>query len=216
MSCRSFRSRTCKSVALLESRGSVNVSSEETSMSHDGNSSRFQRGGGVSRPRCGRARDAAAPPVRVRDVRPLDRRPGPPDDRGAGRVRQRRRLRHGRGEDGGVVRRTARADGRRGDLVLPGVGPVVVAGPLAASMLAGIEGAIAGTAWAAWPAPWSAGASRRSGPSSTRRRSRGASSSSSSGAIPRSIAHARNLIDPHAAEHLELFEPAAVLIGSRQ
>jgi len=31
-------------------------------------------------------------------------------------------------------------------LVLPGVGPVVVAGPLAAALLAGLEGAIAGTA----------------------------------------------------------------------
>jgi hypothetical protein len=31
-------------------------------------------------------------------------------------------------------------------LVLPGVGPVVIAGPLAAALLAGIEGAVAGTA----------------------------------------------------------------------
>jgi hypothetical protein len=31
-------------------------------------------------------------------------------------------------------------------LVIPGVGPVIVAGPIAASILAGIEGAIAGTA----------------------------------------------------------------------
>ena len=31
-------------------------------------------------------------------------------------------------------------------LILPGVGPVVVAGPLAAALLAGLEGAIAGTA----------------------------------------------------------------------
>ena len=31
-------------------------------------------------------------------------------------------------------------------LVLPGVGPIVVAGPLSAAVLAGIEGAIAGTA----------------------------------------------------------------------
>ncbi len=31
-------------------------------------------------------------------------------------------------------------------LVLPGIGPIVVAGPLAASILAGIEGAVAGTA----------------------------------------------------------------------
>ncbi len=59
---------------------------------------------------------------------------------------RRRRLRQGRGRDRGVVRRPVRADGRRGGVLVPGVGPVVVAGPLAAALLAGLEGAIAGTA----------------------------------------------------------------------
>ena len=94
----------------------------------------------------GREGGAAAPRGGVRDGRPLDHRPRLPDERGAGRLRQRRRLRQGRGRDRGVVRRSVRPAGRRGVPVVPGVGPVVVAGPLAAAVLAGLEGAIAGTA----------------------------------------------------------------------
>ncbi len=71
-------------------------------------------------------------------------------------------------------------------VLIPGVGPVIVAGPLAAALLAGVEGAIAGTALGSLAGRWSAGESRRSGPSSTRRRSREASSSSWFGASPRS------------------------------
>ena len=73
-----------------------------------------------------------------------------------------------------------------GILILPGLGLVVVAGPIAAALLAGIEGAVAGTAWAAWRARSSAGVFRRTGRSNTRRRSREASFSSSSGQIRRS------------------------------
>ena len=84
----------------------------------------------------------------------------------------------------------------------------MVAGPLAASLLAGIEGAIAGTALGSlagalvgWGVP-----KDRAIKYETQVKVgkflvvvRGS---------PEVVAHARNLIDPHASEHLELFEHA--------
>ena len=50
------------------------------------------------------------------------------------------------GAVGGTVRRACGGCARAALLVLPGVGPIVVTGPLAAAVLAGIEGALAGVA----------------------------------------------------------------------
>ena len=72
-------------------------------------------------------------------------------------------------------------------LVLPGIGPIVVAGPLSAALLAGIEGASRGRRSAAWAVHLWVGACPRTKRSSTRRMSRGASSSWSSGASPNSF-----------------------------
>ena len=90
---------------------------------------------------------------------------------------QQGRLRQGRGGDGGVGRRAVRPADRCG---LPGPAgrrardrrrPAVGGRP------GGLEGALAGAAFAALPVPWSAGASPRTRRSSTRPRSRPGSSS---------------------------------------
>ena len=73
-----------------------------------------------------------------------------------------------------------------GFLALPGLGLVVVAGPIAAALLAGIEGALAGTALGSLAGGSSAGVFRRTGRSNTRITSRGASLSSSSAPFRRS------------------------------
>ena len=96
-----------------------------------------------------------------------------------------------------------------GFLILPGLGPVVVAGPIAAALLAGFEGAVAGTAWAAWRARSSDGMFRRTGRSNTRSGSRGASFSSSSGRAPEVVARARSLLATHGPDHIDVFEPPA-------
>ncbi len=91
-------------------------------------------------------------------------------------------------------------------LVLPGVGPIIVAGPLEAALLAGIEGAIAGTALGSlagalvgWGVP--------------KERAIKYETHVKSGKFlvvvrgnPEIIAQARTLIDPHASEHLDVFE----------
>ena len=62
-------------------------------------------------------------------------------------------------------------------LVLPGVGPVVVAGPLVVALLGGLEAASAGATIGWLSGARSAGASPETRPSSTRHKSRPASSS---------------------------------------
>src|SRR5271157_6058435 len=74
-----------------------------------------------------------------------------------------------------------------GFLILPGLGLVVVAGPIAAARCwRGSKGRWRGRRWAAWRARSSAGVFRRTGRSNTRSRSKEASFSSSSGQIRRS------------------------------
>ena len=95
-------------------------------------------------------------------------------------------------------------------LVLPGLGPIVVAGPLAAALLAGIEGALAGTALGSL-----AGGARRlgcsEGPGDQIRESmsREASFSSSSGPVPEVVARARSLLAAQGPDHIDLYEPPA-------
>ncbi|MGP0067844.1 MAG: general stress protein [Isosphaeraceae bacterium] len=93
-------------------------------------------------------------------------------------------------------------------LILPGIGPVLVAGPLAASLLAGIEGAIAGTALGSltgaligWGIPKEHALKYethvKAGKFLVLVRGN-----------PEVIAHARSLIDHHEPEHSQTFEPA--------
>ncbi len=90
------------------------------------------------------------------DERSLDRGPRLSDDGRAGGIRRRQRLRHrrsGNGWFGGLFGLCVGA----AFLVLPGIGPVVVAGPLTAALVGGIEGALAGTALGSLGAPSWAG-----------------------------------------------------------
>ena len=89
------------------------------------------------------------------------------------------------GAVGGTVRRACGGLLGAALLVLPGVGPIVVTGPLAAAVLAGIEGALAGVAVGASAGRSSAGACRGSTPSSTNQRSRVVSTWCSRGATPK-------------------------------
>ena len=73
-----------------------------------------------------------------------------------------------------------------GFLALPGIGLVVVAGPIAAVLLGAMEGGLAGTGLGSLAGGSSAGKFRKTGHSSTRSKSRGASFSSSSVPSPRS------------------------------
>ena len=174
-----------------------------------GDSTCFQRRGSLSRPRLGRACGAAAPRGRVRIG----------DLSIVGRDFQETEEPCGFVSLGDYVKAGAKTGASFGGLfglllgaaflILPGVGPVVVAGPIAAAVLAGLEGVVAGTAWAAWPARSSAGMFRRTGRSNTRRRSRGASFSSWSGPLPEVVARARSLLAAKGPEHVEVYEPPA-------
>ncbi len=151
-----------------------------------GNSGWFEHRGGLSKPCCGREGDSAASRGWLRQFRPLDHRPRLSVEGGAGRLRQRRRLRQGRGRDRRVVRRPVRPARRRGGRAHTGLGPSLSPARWQRRCWRGWKGRLRGRRWGAWRARWSAGESRRSGPSNTRRRSREASSSSWFGASPRS------------------------------
>ena len=93
-------------------------------------------------------------------------------------------------------------------LILPGVGPVVVAGPLAAALLAGLEGAIAGTALGSlagalvgWGVPKDRALKYET-------QIKGGKFIVVARGVPEAIARARNLLGPHAPEHVEVYEPA--------
>ena len=90
-------------------------------------------------------------------------------------------------------------------LVLPGIGPVVVAGPLTAALVGGIEGALAGTALGSLGALSWAGAFPEKRRSSTRRTSREVNTWSSSGASPRSSPCAQSLLHQESPEHVDSF-----------
>ena len=94
--------------------------------------------------------------------------------------------------------------------MLPGLGLVVVAGPIAAALLAGIEGALAGTGQSGSLAGThsSAGVFRRTGRSNTRITSREASFSSSSGRCRRSWP-AHHLLAAHGPDDIDVYEPPA-------
>jgi len=94
-------------------------------------------------------------------------------------------------------------------LVLPGVGPVVVAGPLAAAVLAAIEGALAGTALGSL-----AGALVGCGVPKDRAlkyetQVKGGKFLVHVRGQPEAVARARSLLDTHGPEHIDVYEPPA-------
>jgi hypothetical protein len=94
-------------------------------------------------------------------------------------------------------------------LVLPGIGPIVVAGPLSAALMAGIEGAIAGTALGGvagalvgWGVPKEKALKYET-------HVKGGKFLVIIRGEPEVIARARTLIAHDAPEHFEHYEPAA-------
>jgi hypothetical protein len=94
-------------------------------------------------------------------------------------------------------------------LVLPGVGPVVVAGPLAAAVLAGLEGAIAGTALGSlagalvgWGVPKERALKYET-------QIKGGKFLVVARGVPEAITRARTLLSPQEPEHMEVFEPSS-------
>jgi hypothetical protein len=94
-------------------------------------------------------------------------------------------------------------------LILPGVGPVVVAGPLAAAVLAGLEGAMAGTALGSlagalvgWGVPKDRAIKYET-------QIKGGKFIVVVRGVPEVIARARGLLAPHPPEHVEVYEPLA-------
>jgi hypothetical protein len=95
-------------------------------------------------------------------------------------------------------------------LVLPGVGPVVVAGPLATAFLAGIEGALAGTALGSlagaligWGVPKDRALKYET-------HLKGGKFLVIARAEAQAIGRARDLLDPHHAEQIEFFDPVSL------
>jgi len=93
-------------------------------------------------------------------------------------------------------------------LVLPGVGPIVVAGPLAAALLAGIEGALAGTALGSlagalvgWGVPKDRALKYET-------QVKGGKFLVVARGNEEIVAHARSLLAPATPEHLEAYGPA--------
>jgi hypothetical protein len=94
-------------------------------------------------------------------------------------------------------------------LILPGVGPVVIAGPLAVSLLAGLEGAIAGTAIGSlagaligWGVPKERALKYET-------HIKGGKFLIIARGVPEAIARARSLLAPHSPEHMDVYEPPA-------
>ncbi len=93
-------------------------------------------------------------------------------------------------------------------VVVPGPGPGVVAGPLAVALLAGVEGAIAGTALgglAGAPIGWGVFGERDPAYQTHIQRAR---PSSSSAASRRPALRARRLLSDHLHDDMEVYEPA--------
>ena len=92
-------------------------------------------------------------------------------------------------------------------LILPGVGPVVVAGPIAAALLAGLEGAIAGTALGSLAGALVGVGIPRDRALKYETQIRGGKFIVVARGVPEAIARARELIPHHDSEHIEVYDP---------
>jgi hypothetical protein len=94
-------------------------------------------------------------------------------------------------------------------LVIPGLGPVVVAGPLAAALIAGVEGAIAGTALGGlagalvgWGIPHERALAYET-------HIQGGKFLVVVRGVPEAVARARRLLADHSHDHVEVYEPSS-------
>ena len=94
-------------------------------------------------------------------------------------------------------------------LVLPGVGPVVVAGPLTAAVLAGLEGAIAGTALGSLAGALVGWGIPKDRALKYETQIKGGKFLVLVRGVPEVIDRARGLLAHHTPEHVEVYEPAA-------
>jgi len=94
-------------------------------------------------------------------------------------------------------------------LILPGVGPVVVAGPLAVALLAGLEGAVAGTALGTLAGALVGWGIPKDRALKYETQIQGGKFIVVVRGVPEVIARARSLLAPQAPEHLEVYHPAA-------
>jgi len=95
-------------------------------------------------------------------------------------------------------------------LILPGVGPIVVAGPIASALLAGLEGAIAGTALGSLAGVLVGWGIPRDRALKYETEIKGGKFIVVVRGIPEVITRARSLLAHHAPEHLEVYEPASL------
>ena len=94
-------------------------------------------------------------------------------------------------------------------LILPGIGPVVVAGPLAAALLAGIEGAVAGTALGSlagalvgWDVPNDRAVKYE-------KQVEGGKFLVFVRSVPEVVSRARSLLAAQGPDHIDVYEPPA-------
>jgi hypothetical protein len=91
-------------------------------------------------------------------------------------------------------------------LVLPGLGPVVIAGPLATAFLAGIEGALAGTALGSLAGALIGWGIPRERALKYETHVKGGKFLVIARGEPQAICRARELLDPQHADHIEVFD----------
>jgi hypothetical protein len=95
-------------------------------------------------------------------------------------------------------------------LILPGVGPIVVAGPLTAAVLAGIEGALAGTALGGLAGALVGWGVPRDKALKYETHVKGGKFLVVVRGEPEVVARARSLLHQHAAEQVEVYNPSSV------
>jgi hypothetical protein len=91
-------------------------------------------------------------------------------------------------------------------LVLPGLGPVVIAGPLATPILAGFEGALAGTALGSLAGALIGWGIPKERALKYETHVKGGKFLVIARGEPQAICRARELLDPHHADHVEVFD----------
>ncbi len=94
-------------------------------------------------------------------------------------------------------------------LVLPGVGPVVVAGPLAMSLVAAIEGAVAGTALGSLAGALIGWGVPKDRALKFETHVKGGKFLIVARGKPDAVTRARNLLAPHEPDDLEVYDPFA-------
>ncbi len=98
-------------------------------------------------------------------------------------------------------------------LVLPGVGPIIVAGPLAAAVLAGIEGAVGGVAFGALSGALVGWGVPRDHAVKFESEVQGGKFLVLTRGNAEEVARARALLTPESHDHIEVYDPARSRTG---